>query len=134
MRFVGPAVLVCAAFFLAPASRPEATGGEKEKGATNAEKILGKWEATKGEIPAGAVLEFTKDGQVKLTLDLKGTEVPIAWSTLQGTYKVEGDKLRTVKKVGDKEVRDTVAIKTLTRTTLVLQNSKGKTEEFRRKK
>jgi uncharacterized protein (TIGR03066 family) len=133
MRLVGAVVLVCSTFILAPAGKTEATGGEK-KGVTNAAKLLGKWEATKGEIPAGAVLELTKEGKVKLTLDLKGTDVPIAWSGLQGSYKVEGDKLKTVRKVGDNELTDTVTIKTLNNSTLVLENTEGKVEEFKRKK
>jgi uncharacterized protein (TIGR03066 family) len=132
MRLVGAVPLTCATLLLVAGSTPEATGGAK--GATNAEKILGKWEATKGEIPAGALLQFTEDGKVRLTLDLKGAEVPIAWSTLQGAYKVEGDRLKTVGKMGDKEVRDTFAIKALNETTLVIENKRGKTEEFKRKK
>jgi uncharacterized protein (TIGR03066 family) len=132
MRVLGPVLLACATFFLVPGN--EATGGQGKKKATSAEKILGKWEATKGEIPAGAVLEFSKDGKVKVTLDLKGTEVLIAWSGLQGTYQVVGDKLTTVRKVGGKEVTEAVTIRTLNETTLVLQDSRGKAEEFKRKK
>jgi len=132
VRVLGSVLLACATFVPAPGN--EAVGGQGKKAATNAEKILGKWQATKGEIPAGAVLEFSKDGKVKLTLDLKGTEVPIAWSGLQGAYKVVADKLTTVRKVGDKEVTEAVTIRTLNETTLVLQDSRGKAEEFKRKK
>ncbi len=127
------AVVLGLTFILAAASKMEATGGEQQ-GATNAAKLLGKWEATKGEIPTGAALEFTKDGKVKLTLDLKGMEVPIAWSGLQGTYKVEGDKVKTVRKVGDREVTDTFTIKTLNGGTLVLEDTKNKVEVFTRTK
>jgi len=132
MKLFG-AVVLGLTFILAIAGKTEATGGDK-KGATNAAKLLGKWEATKGEIPTGAVLEFTKDGNVKLTLDLKGAEVPIAWSGLQGTYKVEGDQLNAVRKVGKMDVTDTFTIKTLNGSTLVLEDTKNKVEAFRRTK
>jgi uncharacterized protein (TIGR03066 family) len=130
MKLVG-AVALGLTFILATAGKTEATDGEK-KGATNAAKLLGKWEATTGEIPTGAVLEFTKDGNVTLTLDLKGTLVPIAWSGLQGTYKIEGEKLKTVRKVGEMEVTDTFTIKTLTASTFVLEDNKKKVEAFKR--
>jgi uncharacterized protein (TIGR03066 family) len=130
MKLVG-AVALGLTFILATAGKTEAVGGEK-KGATNAAKLLGKWEATKGKIPTGAVLEFTKEGNVTLTLDLKGTLVPIAWSGLQGTYKVEGDNLKTVRKVGEMDVTDTFTIRTLTDSTLVLEGAKNKVEAFKR--
>jgi hypothetical protein len=52
MRLVGAMRLAGATFSLVAWGKAEATGGAN--GATNAEKILGKWEATKGRISGKA--------------------------------------------------------------------------------
>jgi uncharacterized protein (TIGR03066 family) len=130
MRFVGALLLACATFFLVAGSEIAATGDEKpKKGPPNAEKIIGKWEVTKGEVPAGSLVEFTKDGKLKITLKAEGKDI-----SLEGTYKVEGDILKSAMKVGDKEITDTDTIKTLNKTTLILEDTKGKVVEFKRKK
>jgi len=127
MRPAG-ALLACAAILLAAAGMTEATGGEKKKDKTNAEKILGKWEVTKAEqVPAGSTIEFTKDGKFKAVL--KAGDKDLA---MDGTYKVEKDKLKTTLKLGDKEISDTDIIKTLNETMLVLEDSKGMVVEFKR--
>jgi uncharacterized protein (TIGR03066 family) len=129
MRPAGALLLGCATIFFVAGSMTEATGGDKKKSATNAEKIIGKWEVTKGEVPAGSLVEFTKDGKLKFTIKMKGKDI-----SLEGTYKVEGDKLKSTMKVGDKEVTDTDTIKTLNETMLILEDTKGKVAEFKRKK
>jgi uncharacterized protein (TIGR03066 family) len=129
MRPAG-ALLACAAILLVAASVTEATGGEKKKGKTNAEKIIGKWEVTKAdEGPVGALVEFTKDGKLKLTLKVGDKEL-----SMEGTYKVEKDKLKTTVKAFDKEVSDIDTIKTLNETMLILEDTKGKVTELKRKK
>jgi uncharacterized protein (TIGR03066 family) len=119
-------------------------------------KLAGKWEpAPEGEPekkdkkekkekkeagpPPGPalVLEFVADpklpneGKVALTVTTGGRT-----DQAGGTYKfdpAEG-KLNVVLKVGDKEVKDTLTVKSLTDTELVTVDSKEKAEAFRRKK
>ncbi len=96
----------------------------KEK--TNAEKILGTWEVTKPtkETPAGTLVEFTKDGKMLMTSNAE---------KMEGQYKVEGDKIMATVKVKDKEVKQTLKIKTLTDTALITEDEKGTVDEFKKK-
>jgi uncharacterized protein (TIGR03066 family) len=114
MRIAGALILLCAPLLL--------TGCGKK---SNADLIVGKWELTKGEgAPPGTEMEFTKDGKVKVSMKVGEKGV-----SLEGTYKVEGDKLTVT--MMDKTDSDT--IKTLNDTTLVMEDSKGKTAELKRK-
>jgi len=93
-------------------------------------KLIGVWEVTKGEgAPPGATVEFTKDNKVLINFKLGDKEFK-----LNGTYKVDGSKLETVLNFEGKEMKDVHTIKTLTDTTLVLVDDKGKADEFKRKK
>jgi uncharacterized protein (TIGR03066 family) len=57
--------------------------------------IVGKWEAvksvSKNDLPAGPVVEFTKDGRVKVTVKEDGREEAHA-----ADHKLEGSKLTLV--------------------------------------
>jgi len=80
-----------------------------------AKLIVGKWEVTKsdeGSVPAGALIEFTKDGKLKATIKKGGEE-----ENVEGTYKVvkntfevtiggDGGKMQTItiSKINDKEM------------------------------
>ena len=131
MRILGFALTVCAALFLSACSAGSGTkkdGKDGKKAASNADKIVGTWEVTKGaEMPAGATVEFTKEGKLKATV--KAGEKSI---TSEGTYKVEGDSLMTVMKTPE-EKKETLKIKSLTDTKLVTEDEKGKTDEFKKK-
>jgi uncharacterized protein (TIGR03066 family) len=118
MKTLGFALVACVLLFL-----PACSGGK------NADKIVGTWEATKGEMPAGSTVEFTKDGKMKINIKAGGQTVSV-----EGTYKVDGDKLTTTGKGPDgKEKTETVKIKKLTDKELALEDDKGKTEEFKKK-
>jgi len=98
-----------------------------EKKSDNAQLVVGTWECAKSgkaKVPVGAVLEVGKDGKYKLSYDEKGSKV-----TDEGTYKVDGDKVV----FGDKN-KDTVTIKKLSETELVVVNQDGDTIEWKRKK
>jgi uncharacterized protein (TIGR03066 family) len=95
--------------------------------ATNAEKIVGAWIVVKfdgKEAPKGkdVVFEFTKDGKLKLA------------PGLNGTYKVNGDKVTLTIMIGGKDDTDSITIKTLTVDTMVVIDDKGKEMEFKKKK
>ncbi len=100
-------------------------GDQKQEGA----KIVGTWEITKTdlELPEGTLLEFTKDGKFSLTA--KGTDMKI-----EGTYKVEKDKLLTTAKVGDQSIDDTDTITKLTADALEIKGQDGKVTVMKKKK
>lgn len=95
----------------------------------NAKKIVGKWEVTKSgsDLPTGSTVEFTKDG--KLTAIVKGDDTKI-----EGTYKVEKDKLSVKLKVGDQSVEETVTITKLSDTELELKDKDAKVDVFKKAK
>ena len=66
-----------------------------------AKLIVGKWEVTKsdpGTVPVGAIIEFTKDGKLKASINT---------DTVEGTYTLDGDKIKT--KIGD-QAKETITI------------------------
>ncbi len=101
-----------------------------DKKESNKEKIVGKWQLVKSETetPPEAMMEFTKDGKLKISF--KAGEKTI---TLDGTYEIDGDKISVKMKVGDEEKKDSGTIKTLTDKSLVIVDTKGKADEYKRK-
>jgi len=100
----------------------------------DAAKLVGKWEMVKSDeqtAPKGALVEFTKDGKVTLTLDAGGKKFEMG-----GTYKLAGDKLTVKFKPpdGGEEKEDTDTVKSLTDDKLVLVDKQGKTTEMAKKK
>jgi uncharacterized protein (TIGR03066 family) len=96
-----------------------------------AKKIIGKWEITKteGDEPIGTLVEFTKDGKLSITLKADGKEIKI-----DGTYKVEKDKLTTEATVSGKTEKDVDTIKKLTDDELQIENKDKKTITLKKKK
>jgi uncharacterized protein (TIGR03066 family) len=119
----------CLAIGLVGSASGRAPAPAKEP--SNKEKLVGTWAPAKA--PEGApeaTIEFTKDG--KLTVTAKVGEKTI---TLEGTYKLDGDKLAVTMKGPDgKEKEETVTITKLTDEVLVTKDGKGKEEEFKKKK
>jgi uncharacterized protein (TIGR03066 family) len=102
------------------------------KDAENKEKIVGTWELIKSEDgPVGAVVDFTADGKLKVTVKDPGGETLV----LGGTYAITGDKVTlTVKDPDGKEQKETGTITKLTDTEMVVKDEKGKIDEFKKKK
>ena len=92
------------------------------------DKIVGRWKVIEG-LPKGSTVEFTKDGKLTLTVDMDGNKM-----TIQGTYSIEGDKLKSTLKVGDNDVDDEDTIKVLSDDKLTLITKDGKTQDFERVK
>ena len=92
-------------------------------------KIVGVWEAAKGDLPKGSTVEFTKDGKLKLTLKVEDKTL-----TADGSYTVDGEKVNVVLKFEGQEQKQTLKIKTLTDKMLVTIDEKGMEDEFTRKK
>jgi uncharacterized protein (TIGR03066 family) len=127
MRALGTALLAATAWVVV-SSGPGLIGAEND---SNAKKIVGVWELTKSATPAppGATLEFTKDGKLKFRAEVKGKPIEEV-----GTYKVQGNKIHVTFRVGGQEKQETGTIKTLTDTRLVIEDPKGKIDEYKRKK
>jgi len=107
-------------------------GVRAEKADTNKDKVVGTWEVVKSEEPpppVGAVVEFGKDGKMKVTRKQDDKDV-----TINGTYTVKGDTINVVLKIEDKEVKHTITIKKIEGDVISVENEKGKAIEFKRKK
>jgi uncharacterized protein (TIGR03066 family) len=120
-------ILGCVAF-LALACAVSAAGQAK----IDPKLLVGKWEPVldkdKKEKPPAMVIEFTADGKLSLSVNDGGKE-----SHVDGTYKLEADKLAVSLKIADKEIKETLTVKKLTTTELVTEDSKQKTETLRKK-
>jgi len=102
---------------------------------SNSTKILGKWLTAKG--PEKVTLEFMKDGKIRVTIEKEVTKKGAAKSeivkeTIEGSYKLDGNKVTLTAKVEGEEVKRTMTIKTLTDKTLVTEDERGMKEEYRR--
>jgi hypothetical protein len=88
--------------------------------------IVGTWEVVKSETGSdpGDTAAFARDGKLKMTATGVGFSVDY-------TYAVEGDKIKTVPMGKDRG--PTLAIRELTATRLVTVDELGKTNEYRKK-
>lgn len=107
------------------------TAGAQDKKDDNAAKIVGKWEVTKSgsDLPAGSTIEFTKDGKLTAVVKADGQELK-----LDGTYKVEKEKLTVKLKLGDQEMEEAVTIKKLTDDALEVEDKDKKVDVFKKVK
>ncbi len=129
------ALLLSFAFtFVAAAAAQEKKGEEKKVDAKDdgrSERLVGSWEmqdADLAKIDGKATFEFTKDGKAKMSIEI-GKQKPIL---IEGTYKVDGEKLTLVAKKGEKDASEVVAIKTISATELVLVDKDNKEVKFKK--
>jgi uncharacterized protein (TIGR03066 family) len=119
LKYVSVAAVVC---LIGPIARAE----DKPD---YAKLIVGKWEVTKAApdtVPEGAIVEFTKDG--KLTASFKKGDNT---ESVEGTYTLDGDKIKT--KIGDQE-RETITIVKISQTEMSTKDKDGKEVVLKRKK
>ena len=96
-----------------------------------AKLIVGKWEVTKADadtVPVGAVVEFTKDGKLKVTGKKDDKEM-----TIEGTYTVAKNTFTMKLKIGDQEVTKKITITKLTDKEMATKDE-DKVVELKRKK
>jgi uncharacterized protein (TIGR03066 family) len=107
-----------------------AVRADDKSGGSNAQKIVGTWEVTKGEtIPVGSTIEFDKAGKFKMVVK-QGTQS----MSFEGTYKVNGDNLTvTMKAPNGQTHEETMTIKTLTDKEFVTVDDKKKVDTFKKK-
>ena len=94
--------------------------------------VVGKWEVTKadaGSVPPGAMIEFTKDGKLIMSAKMGETEVK-----REGTYTVDGNKIKLVTKKEDKERTQALTILKASDTELSIEGEDGKKVELTKKK
>lgn len=97
-----------------------------------AKLIVGKWEVSKadpGTVPTGSVVEFAKDGKMKVQHKKGGEEV-----TIEGTYKLEKNTLTMKLKVGDEEKTKAITITKISDKAISTKDSDDKVVELERKK
>jgi uncharacterized protein (TIGR03066 family) len=97
-----------------------------------AKLIVGTWEVTKADentVPVGSVVEFTKDGKMKVTAKEGGAEMK-----LEGTYKVEKDTFTFTLKAGDQDLSQTITISKISDKMLATKDKDGKVVELTKKK
>lgn len=113
---------------------------EDKKDKIDKSKLIGTWKLVKTDSPtpppkgASLTVEFTKDGKVTFVATLGDKK-----RTGTASYKVDGDKLTTTRKIpnSDKEETETVTIKELTDKKFVTIEKKGdktETTEFEKSK
>ncbi|QDU22559.1 TIGR03066 family protein [Urbifossiella limnaea] len=98
-----------------------ADGRQPEK--IDASLLLGKWTPKDAGKSGDFLIEFIKDGKVKLEAgDGKAFKA-------EGTYKLDGDKLTLLLKMGEKEKTQTRTVHSLTKTELVSSDEKGERKD-----
>ena len=97
-----------------------------------AKLLVGKWEVTKadpGTVTRGDVVEFTKDGKMKVTAKKDDNEM-----LLEGTYKIEKNTFIMTMKIGDEEKTHTITITKISDKEMSTKNKEDKVVELKRKK
>ncbi len=99
----------------------------------DAKKLVGKWEqvfAKDAKVTYKVVIEYTADGKVTGTVTPpKGEEIKI-----EGTYKLDGNKLTQTTKIMDSESSRTSTVTKLTDDELEGETDKGVKTSFMRLK
>lgn len=104
------------------------TGAQDKKDEKfDGKKLIGKWEPADGKDPV--VVEFADKGKLSLSIEVGGKTEKI-----EGTYKLEGDKLEIALALGGKEQKETITLSKLTDDEWAGKDAKGKEEKFKKVK
>lgn len=96
----------------------------------DAKKLIGKWEPAKAEKDAPAmILEIQDKGKFVLHVTVNGKTEKV-----DGTYKIDGNKLEVEMSFGGKSMKDTLTVVKLTDTELVTKGKSDKEETLKRVK
>jgi uncharacterized protein (TIGR03066 family) len=131
MSWLRSTLLLSLAAGLLAAAAPAALGDDKDK--VSKDKLVGTWEIVKStaaeSVPPGTLVEFTKDGKLKITLTIDDKK-----TTLEGSYTLDGDKLKTkITGPDGQEHSDTDTITKLTDKEMSLKDTKDQRTELKRK-
>ena len=114
LLFAAVAVLVMVGF-----------AGADEK--VDAKKLIGKWAPKDPKKGEDFVMEFAEKGKLIVTFNANGKEIKI-----EGTYKVDGNKIEVAMSFNGKEAKETHTVTKLTDDELVSKDEKGKDETLKR--
>lgn len=96
----------------------------------DAKKLIGKWEPAKPkEGGPKMVIEFAEGGKLSLTVTAGDKSQKI-----DGTYKVDGNKVEVAMAFGGKEEKETFTVSKLTDDEMVSKDSKGKEDTLKKVK
>lgn len=127
LRMLVAGVMVCAVTLGGTAAEDK-----KEEKKDVSKAVVGTWEVTKAEpgtVPVGSVVDFAKDGKIKVTHKADGQD-----KTVEGTYSVAGNKVTFKLKVGDQERSNTITFTKITDAEASTEDSNGKKVELKKKK
>ncbi|MBY0457905.1 MAG: TIGR03066 family protein [Gemmataceae bacterium] len=102
-------------------------GAARQDAKIDGKKLVGKWEPAKPKAGEKMVMEFTKDGKLIVTGDMGGKELK-----LEGTYKLDGNKLSFAINFMGTEIKETVTITKLTDDEMEGEDKDKKAEAFKR--
>ena len=92
--------------------------------------LVGKWEPETAPQGAKVVMEFTKDNKLMVNAEFGGQKI-----NMEGTYKLDGDKLEVkLKEPTGKEKATSLKIMKLTNDELVTKEGDEKEEKLKRVK
>jgi uncharacterized protein (TIGR03066 family) len=95
----------------------------------DAKKLIGKWELVEGKKGQALMLEFLNEKKMSVTIGEGGKE------KIEGTYSIlENNRMDVVLKFMGDDIKESLRIRLLMDNELVTEDSKGKTETFRKKK
>ena len=100
--------------------------------ADDAKLVVGKWEVTKaapGTVPEGTLIEFAKDGKLKVVAKKGDNDFSI-----DGTYTLEKNTLTLKMKIGDDEKTKAITITKISDKAMSTKDSDDKVVEMERKK
>ena len=96
----------------------------------DAKKLIGKWEVKEPLVNSPVfVLEFADAGKLIVYAGVGEKKEKV-----EGTYKLDGNKLEVTLAKGGKEKKDTLTVTKLTDDEMVTKDSKGKEETLKRVK
>ena len=98
---------------------------DKKDEKIDVKKLIGKWKLKPTKDTLDGVIEFQKDGKLTAIFTFGKEEFK-----MEGTYKIDGNKLLMVMKDDGKEMKSTLIVTKLTDTELVGTNEKGKEDTF----
>jgi len=106
------------------------TGHAAAQEKIDAKKLIGKWQpadSAKGGVDI--TLEFTDKGKMIIAIALGDKSEKI-----EGSYKLDGDKLELLMSFGGKDQKETVTLTKLSDEEMIGKNKDGKEEKFKRVK
>ena len=96
-----------------------AAADDQKDSKIDGKKLIGKWTPKDPKKEAGLTIEFAKDGKMFVFITIAGKEEKI-----EGTYSLDGDKLKVGLKFMAKEKQETMTITKLTDDELETVDSK----------